>query len=351
MPKRRHRRCISRLAAPLLALVPLASGCSSARTIEDQRPPRVGAVLERTGIEIMVAGELIHTGAPVVLWFDPGGYDAYRVTRRFARPDQSSWDAIKDALPSPNRYNDRPGKPEDGWNREQLAGVVDQFVIHYDVAGASRSCFRILHDMRGLSVHFLLDVDGTIYQTLDVTERAWHATKANSRSVGIEIAQIGAYPPGEPETLDTWHDTDAEGTFITFPGWLGDGGVRTPNFVARPARDQRIRGVIQGRELEQYDFTDEQYESLIRLTAALNAALPEIRLDYPRDATGDLLTQAMTGDDFDAFTGLIAHYHIQTNKIDPGPAFDWDRVVNGARSLRAQPAPSAPRPASRNRRR
>ncbi|MEM9559092.1 MAG: N-acetylmuramoyl-L-alanine amidase, partial [Planctomycetota bacterium] len=39
-------------------------------------------------------------------------------------------------------------------------------------------------------------VDGTIYQTLDVTERAWHATKANSRSVGIEIAQIGAYPPG-----------------------------------------------------------------------------------------------------------------------------------------------------------
>lgn len=296
--------------------------------------PRPGQVLERTGTEIMVAGELIQTGTPVVLWFDKGGYDGYRVTRRFARPDQRSWDDIKDALPSPNRYNDRPGKPDDGWTRDGLAEVVDQFVLHYDVAGASRSCFRILHDMRGLSVHFMLDVDGTIYQTLDATERAWHATKANSRSVGIEIAQIGAYPPDDSGTLDTWHDRDAQGPFITFPDWLGDGGVRTPDFVARPARDQRVRGIIQGRELEQYDFTDEQYEALIRLTAALNAALPKIELDYPRDAGGDLLTEAMPDADFDAFGGLIAHYHIQTNKLDPGPAFDWDRVIDGAKALR-----------------
>ena len=41
----------------------------------------------------------------------------------------------------------------------------------------------------------MLDLDGTIYQTLDLKERAWHATTSNSRSVGIEIANIGAYPP------------------------------------------------------------------------------------------------------------------------------------------------------------
>ena len=34
----------------------------------------------------------------------------------------------------------------------------------------------------------MLDVDGTIYQTLDVKERAWHATTSNTRAVGIEIA-------------------------------------------------------------------------------------------------------------------------------------------------------------------
>ena len=53
----------------------------------------------------------------------------------------------------------------------------------------------MLHDLRGLSVHFMLDLDGTIYQTLDLKEGAWHATVANGRSIGIEIANIGAYPP------------------------------------------------------------------------------------------------------------------------------------------------------------
>ncbi len=35
-------------------------------------------------------------------------------------------------------------------------------------------------------------------QTLDLKERAWHASTANTRSIGIEIANIGAYPKTEP---------------------------------------------------------------------------------------------------------------------------------------------------------
>ena len=34
---------------------------------------------------------------------------------------------------------------------------------------------------------------------------------------------------------------------------------------------------------------------------------------------------------FKAFGGVIGHFHIQTNKVDPGPAFDWDGVIGGAR--------------------
>jgi N-acetyl-anhydromuramyl-L-alanine amidase AmpD len=30
---------------------------------------------------------------------------------------------------------------------------------------------------------------------------------------------------------------------------------------------------------------------------------------------------------------LIGHYHIQLNKVDPGPAFDWDHIVGSARHL------------------
>ena len=37
----------------------------------------------REGDEIIVAGQFFHSGTKVVLWLDPGGYDAYRVERRF----------------------------------------------------------------------------------------------------------------------------------------------------------------------------------------------------------------------------------------------------------------------------
>jgi N-acetyl-anhydromuramyl-L-alanine amidase AmpD len=86
---------------------------------------------------------------------------------------------------------------EQGWTLSDLQEQVDQFVIHFDVCGTSRQCFKILHDIRGLSVQFMCDIDGTIYQTLDLKESAWHATISNSRSVGIEIANLGAFPVDE----------------------------------------------------------------------------------------------------------------------------------------------------------
>ena len=42
-----------------------------------------GKIAERKGDEIIVAGQLVHTGTRVVTWMDPKGYDGYRVERRF----------------------------------------------------------------------------------------------------------------------------------------------------------------------------------------------------------------------------------------------------------------------------
>ena len=61
---------------------------------------------------------------------------------------------------------------------------------------------------RGLSAHFLLDLDGTIYQTLDLRERAYHAGASNSRSIGIEIANVGSYGPEEKNEWDDWISSD-----------------------------------------------------------------------------------------------------------------------------------------------
>ena len=305
-----------------------------------------GTPLARKGDEIVVAGQLFHTGTPVVTWMDPGGYDAYRVERRFAPIEESDWASTKAKLTgteTPNRYSQRKGDltPAElervrggGWDLPTLQRVVDQFVIHYDVCGIAKQCFNILHDHRNLSVHFMLDLDGTLYQTLDLKERARHATVSNDRSIGIEIANMGAYPPADTKTLDEWYEPDAKGQpVIKVPARLGDPQFRTKNFAGRPARAERVRGVVQGEDLVQYDLTPQQYAALIKLTATLAKIFPQIKLDYPRDANGKLVAKKLPDDELAKYRGVLGHFHIQTNKVDPGPAFQWDKVIDGARKL------------------
>ncbi len=317
---------------------------------------RPGAPLKRKGDEIIVAGQLFHTGTRVVTWMDPGGYDGYRTERRFSPEAESSFEKTREAVKdirSPNRYNLRRDglSPEEiervrggGWDLPLLQRTVDQFVVHYDVAGISKQCFKILHDLRGLSVHLMLDIDGTIYQTLDLKERAFHATIANTRSIGIEIANMGAYPPGAHKALDEWYPKDAQGPFIKVPERFGDPMIFTKGFVGRPARPELVRGNIQGIDLLQYDLTPQQYAALTKLTAALCRVFPKITCDYPRDAAGELITKKLPDEELKKYQGVLGHYHVQTNKTDPGPAFDWDRVIGGARQIlglgEAKPGPS-----------
>jgi len=322
----------------LLFTAALLAGCKTA--------PQPGSFEHRRGDEIVVAGQFVHTGTPVVLWMDPGGYDAYRVERRFSPIDESDWEtsqAENKALRSPNRYSLRASGLNSnevervrggGWELPLLQRVVDQFVIHFDVAGTSRQCFKTLQDSRDLSVHFMLDLDGTIYQTLDLKERAWHATTSNNRSVGIEIANVGAYPVNGRNPFAEWYAKEPNGqTRITIPAEYGDGGIRTKGFIGQPARPESVVGMIQGKELIQYDFTPQQYQALIRLTATLCKVLPRITCDYPKDAEGNLIRKKLPDAELKAYHGVLGHYHIQTDKVDPGPAFQWDYVIGHARAL------------------
>jgi len=327
--------------AVLLTVLVLAvfAGCKTA--------PKPGTIASRKGDEIVVAGRFVHTGTPVVLWMDPAGYDAYRVERRFSPFTEYDWDASRAAIRSlttPNRYGLRNVVLTEeqieivkggGWELALLQEVVDQFVIHYDGSGTSRQCFRVLHDQRGLSAHFLLDLDGTIYQTLDLKEKAWHATTSNSRSIGVEIANIGAYPAGgRMNPFGEWYQKEPDGrTRLVIPARFGDGGIRTPGFIGHPARPDPVTGSIQSQQLQQYDLTPEQYRALIRLTATLCTLFPNLRCDYPRDNAGNLITTKLSDEELDRYQGLLGHYHIQNNKVDPGPAFQWDHVVESVRKL------------------
>lgn len=321
-----------------VAILGVLAGCRTA-----QKP---GTIAPRTGDEIVVAGQFVHTGTSVILWMDPGGYDAYRVERRFSPLNKSDWETSQAEvreLTSPNRYNlRRDSLTADelervrggGWDLATLQRVVDQFVIHFDACGTSRQCFKVLQDARDLSVHFMLDLDGTIYQTLDVKERAWHATSSNGRGVGIEIANIGAYGTKEKAPFAEWYAPEQGGkTRITIPKRFGDGGFYTRNFVGHPKRPEPITGTIQGQELIQYDFTPQQYVALAKLAASLCRVLPRIKCDYPKDPHGNLIPQKLSADELKHYQGILGHFHIQTDKVDPGPAFNWEYVIDHARRL------------------
>ena len=309
----------------------------------DEPRPKVGEKLTRSGDEIVVCGQLYHTTARVVLWTDPGGFDAYRVERRFVPLADAGW---KDGLPglnNPNRYGMRRRNLSaaeiervrgGGWDVPLLQKVVDQFVIHYDVCGTSRRCFEVLHDLRGLSVHFMLDLDGTIYQTLDLKESAWHATIANSRSIGIEIANMGAYPPNETATLSDWYRPDADGKIRIIDPKTGRApAVGDSSIELRPSRAEPVVGKVQGQELRQYDLTPQQYDALARLAATLCTVFPKIKCDYPHDASGAVINQKLPDVELASYQGILGHYHVQTNKVDPGPAFQWQRFIETTRDF------------------
>ena len=220
---------------------------------------------------MMVAGRLFDAGTKVILWTDPGGFDAYQTE-------------------SPT-FGSRAG----GETLADLRRDVDQFVLHFDATGASPKTFSVLVN-RGLSCHFLLDTDGTVYQTLDLKERAWHATKANDRSVGIEIANTGTVP-------------------------------------AAVGKKEWPIGTINGSPLRQPPFTDAQYRALIHLTAALCRTFPNLPPTVPTDADGRVINHTLTDAQYSGYRGILGHFHVQRNKVDPGPAFDWTRLTTGTATL------------------
>lgn len=322
--------------------IALASILILASCGREPAPGEPGDRLPRKGDEIVVCGQLFHTGTRVVLWTDPHGYDAYRVEPRF--PAELTPAALRDwkyqpsLSPIRNHVSEalKAKVLERSWKLEELQDSVDLFVMHFDVCGTARRCFRVLHDHRFLSVHFMLDVDGVIYQTMDLKERAFHAKEVNDRSIGVEIAHIGAYSERSDKVFADWYEIDADGPKLKFPkaAFPSGTGILTEGFVGRPARKEMIAGKVHGRTHYQYDFTEEQYRALAKLIATVNVALPKIAIAAPRDGTGVVLESEMKSSELAKFSGVVGHSHVTDQKVDPGPAFDWERVLSEARALR-----------------
>ena len=67
---------------------------------------------------------------------------------------------------------------------------VDRIVLHHTGDDAASKTYNTLLK-RGLSIHYIIDRDGTIYYVLDENKIAYHAENWNRRSIGIEVVNTG----------------------------------------------------------------------------------------------------------------------------------------------------------------
>jgi hypothetical protein len=180
--------------------------------------------------------------------------------------------------------------------------LVKQFVVHLDGCINAEMCWNVLHNERGLSCHFILDNDGTIYQTLDLIDCAYHACGLNETSIGIEICNRG-------------------------------NAALYPNDYARQnmKRDVVVCEVNHEKYVA-FDFTPEQYEGMVHLGKALARYLPGIKLSYPQTSGGEPIWNTLDPTDTtnvrlrESYSGYVGHYHLTTQKWDPGP-FDFKKFI------------------------
>lgn len=165
---------------------------------------------------------------------------------------------------------------------------IDKIVVHWDGCLNSAQCAKVLKN-RGLSAHFCIDSDGTIYQLMDTNHVAWHARGVNSKSIGIEI--------------------------------------NNPVFMkyakkCKPPRPIAPASQLHGKEFpEHLDFHDVQVEALKELIKSLTKFY-NVPLEFPNH-NGELIKGVIKSS---SFKGVICHYHVTENKTDPA-CLDLAKVI------------------------
>jgi N-acetyl-anhydromuramyl-L-alanine amidase AmpD len=260
---------------------------------------------------IFIAGTGFDVDARVVRWDQGPRFDAHQP--RCIKPSRACAGGTRPFSPRFTasrtiRVAPRPALRSLG-NRPTLSAaqaVIRQFVIHHDGCPSAASCFDVLHNERGLSCHFLLDNDGTIYQTADLAFMAFHAAGFNASSIGIELCNRG----------------DAK---------------RDPDFYRQRRQKRDVTTCrIHGHTYLAFDYTRDQYDALKALVRGLVRALPNLPAEYPQESPGYQSWGVLPG--VHGYAGLLGHYHTTARKWDPGP-FDFKKFCQAIRGRMSFPIP------------
>jgi N-acetylmuramoyl-L-alanine amidase len=258
--------------------------------------------MKRPSGNLIIAGQTFRIDAPVINFREPPYWDATREycipTATDPRPACKPGGVPYGNLPTPytKRYSTRPMLRRYGNNPpiEAVKSVIKQFVLHHDGCSSADMCFAVLQNERGLSCHFLVDNDGTIYQTIDLALMAYHAAEWNTSSIGVEFCNRG--------------DAKKEPAYYS-------SGKRGPQRNVKPCR-------INGHTILAFDYTPLQYDAFLKLARALQRLLPNLPAEFPQSTAGVQSWDTMPMNASFGFSGYIGHYHLTNRKWDPGP-FDF----------------------------
>lgn len=157
-------------------------------------------------------------------------------------------------------------------------------VTHWDAALSAKSCHKILQ-RRGLSSHFVIDNDGTIYQMVDTANVAWHAKGSNDNSIGIDFSNA--------------YYTKYQKVY------------RKRGLGSRPIIESSVHGAPPVEHLGYYPAQLEAYKVLVKALCEHY----DIPLECPTK-DGKLITGVDPDAQAGTFSGVVCHYHLSRRKID-----------------------------------
>lgn len=173
------------------------------------------------------------------------------------------------------------------WSRRR-SDTVDAIVLHYTALLLNDTIARFEDSGSRVSAHFVIDRDGSVIQMVRTEHKAWHAGTSqmdgrrdvNDYSIGIELINWGPLKKRDGNFY-VWKDNWSQRYDGKKPQKLED-GYWDP-------------------------YTEAQYDALVRVITHLRTEYPGITRERVKGHSEVCLPDR--------------------RKIDPGPAFDLERVL------------------------
>jgi N-acetyl-anhydromuramyl-L-alanine amidase AmpD len=166
-------------------------------------------------------------------------------------------------------------------------------IVFHDSLTATASEFFYSSAMTGRSSHFLVDTDGSIFQSLDLGYRAHHCGIDEIERRSIAITMINPMEGSAPKT--------------------GQRELSPPS-------------LRHGASVTHWGYTPAQRRSVKRLSAKLLASFPHLNLVVPNDEKGGVPSGHLAVTDA-SLRGLVGHFHIKADASDPSVSFPWDEIT------------------------